>query len=120
MKLLIIGAILIFLGIECSIGYKKKPSNIFYKIVMKLPAQMLYIYWLSVAIGIAFIVAFISFGSDFGSHNSSSSYSGSSSSSKTTCTACHGKGQVEQWYTNDPSEKGHWETCQLCKGKGYY
>ena len=39
---------------------------------------------------------------------------------KTVCIACHGTGEVEQYYTNDPLEEPHWETCALCKGKGYY
>ena len=37
-----------------------------------------------------------------------------------TCIACHGTGKVEQYYTDDPLEKPHWETCALCHGKGYY
>ena len=57
---------------------------------------------------------------DFMTFSSVSNLYGSTGSHTTTCVACHGKGKVEQWYTNDPAEKPHWETCQLCKGKGYY
>ncbi len=39
---------------------------------------------------------------------------------KTVCIACHGTGEVEQYFTNDPLEEPHWETCALCGGKGYY
>lgn len=49
-----------------------------------------------------------------------SSSTDNSSGTRKTCIACNGSGQVEQWYTNDPAEKPHWETCALCHGKGYY
>lgn len=52
--------------------------------------------------------------------SSSSSSSSSSGASRKTCIACDGLGEVQQYYTNDPDEKPHWERCALCRGKGYY
>ena len=56
--------------------------------------------------------------SDSGSNQSSSS-SRTTSKTKKKCIACNGRGEVEQWYTNDPDEPSHWETCALCHGTGY-
>ncbi len=39
-------------------------------------------------------------------------------SSGKTCPACHGFGEVQQYYTDDPFEEPHWETCAMCKGTG--
>ncbi len=50
--------------------------------------------------------------------SSSSKKSSSSSSSKEKCPYCNGLGEVQQYYTDDPYEAPHWETCQACHGTG--
>ena len=60
-----------------------------------------------------------SYSKSSGAYNKDSD-SGSSMGTKKTCIACHGLGEVQQYYTNDPLEEPHWETCALCHGKGYY
>ena len=36
----------------------------------------------------------------------------------TRCRNCGGDGYTYEFYTNDPSERAHRETCPECKGEG--